>query len=46
MLDSRYRLVDRMENTKKLLREFSRVEQRWMTEDIWEGWMRGRWWSV
>ena len=36
LLDSRHSLVDRMENTEKLLRKFSHVEQRWMTEDIWE----------
>ena len=37
MLDSRHSVVDRMENTKKLLSKFGRVEQRWMTVDIWEG---------
>ena len=36
LLDSRHSLVDRMENTEKLLKKFSHVEQRWMTEDIWE----------
>ena len=36
LLDSRHSLVNRMENTEKFLREFSQVEQRWLTEDILE----------
>ena len=36
LLDTIHSVVDRMENTDKLLREFSQVEQRWLTEDILE----------
>ena len=36
LLDFRHSLVDRMENTEKLLKKFNPVEQRWLTEDIWE----------